>query len=163
MTLLFEYETEYTFPFDMEAAAKEVIAEALRQEGVDDACEISLTFTDDAGIMELNASFRDIHKPTDVLSFPMIDYDGRYAGEYEFLEQDKNPDTGDVLLGDIVLSLERVAAQASEYGHSPKREFAFLIAHSMLHLFGYDHMSDDERELMEEKQERILSALSITR
>ena len=89
------------------------------------------------------------------------------AGDFSFLEEesedDFNPDTGEVMLGDIIISVDKVLEQAQSYGHSPKREFAFLIVHSMLHLFGYDHMEADEAAVMEEHQRKILDALGITR
>ena len=163
MTLLFTYETTDGFDFDKEKIAESVVKEALSQEGFSPDCEVSLTFTDDEGIRELNRDFRGLDRATDVLSFPMIDFNGTPAAAYEATEEDINPDTDEIMLGDIVLSMPRVAAQAEEYGHSPLREFAFLIAHSMLHLLGYDHMEEDERLVMEEKQKQILSALGITR
>ncbi len=163
MTLLFEYETDDSFSFNKEEVAEKVIRESLRKEGFTEDCEISLTFTDDEGIADLNRQFRGIDRPTDVLSFPMLDFNGTAVTEYEITDDDRNPDSGEVVLGDIVLSLPRIEAQAEEYGHSQLREFAFLIAHSMLHLLGYDHMEDEERIIMEEKQERILFTLEITR
>ena len=95
---------------------------------------------------------------TDVLSFPMCDYDT--PGDFDWLEEHGDdcfhPESGELLLGDIVISVEKVREQAEAYGHSEKRELAFLVAHSMLHLFGYDHMEDEERKIMEAKQEEIL-------
>lgn len=105
--------------------------------------------------------------PTDVLSFPMVEYE--VPADFSQLESPEaqimyfNLDTRELLLGDIVISLERAREQSEEYGHSMERELAFLTAHSMLHLMGYDHMEEDERELMEQKQENILQNLGITR
>ncbi len=163
MTLLFEYEVEDDFPFDKEEVAQKVVRETLLEEGFTEDCEVSITFTDDASIATLNQQFRGIDRPTDVLSFPMLDFHGIVAGEYEVQDEDVNPDTGEVVLGDIVLSLPRIVRQAEEYGHSQLREFAFLIAHSMLHLLGYDHVEDSERLVMEQKQKQVLLALEITR
>lgn len=124
--------------------------------------EVLLTSSD--AIREINKEFRQIDKPTDVLSFPMVDF-SEPAG-YDILETDDSyfdPETGELMLGNIVISKERVISQAEEYGHSIKREFSFLIAHSMLHLLGYDHMEEDERAVMEAKQREILDRLGITR
>ncbi len=127
--------------------------------------EVNLTLTDNKGIHAINKEYRQIDRPTDVLSFPMLSYET--PGDFSFLsdenEDDFNPDTGEVMLGDIIISVDKVKEQALEYGHSEKREFAFLITHSMLHLFGYDHMEADEAAVMEEHQRKILDALGITR
>lgn len=163
MTLLFENETNDTFGFDEKAVAERVIAESLRQEGFHFDCEVSLTLTDEDGIAELNEEFRGLARPTDVLSFPMLELDGTSPEAYEPSLEDRNPDTGEIMLGDIVVCVGRVKAQAAEYGHEELREYAFLVAHSMLHLLGYDHMEEDERAVMEEKQEKVLTALDILR
>ena len=120
--------------------------------------EISVTLTDNENIRELNREHRNIDRATDVLSFPMLDFDGDEAdAEYDY-------DDDAVMLGDIVISLERAAEQAEEYNHSLRREVAFLAAHSMLHLLGYDHVDDEEGErIMREKQDKVLTALNITR
>ena len=118
--------------------------------------EISLTFTDNEGIREINRDYRDIDRPTDVLSFPMLEF-GDEEEEAEFETED-----GLVMLGDIVISIERAREQADEFGHSLRR--AFLVAHSMLHLLGYDHVDDAEGErMMNEKQDMALNTLGITR
>ena len=108
---------------------------------------------------------RGVDAPTDVLAFPMLDFDAPNDLSYvERYPQDYfNPESGELLLGDIVISREKVDSQSQEYGHSPKRELAFLVCHSMLHLFGYDHMVDDERIVMEELQENILTKKGYTR
>ncbi len=122
--------------------------------------EISLMFTDDAEIRELNREHRGIDRPTDVLSFPLLEYDedGNIIEEY----MDFNPE-GEMFLGDIVISLERAAAQAEEYGHSFEREIGFLTVHSMLHLFGYDHMEPEDEEEMFGYQEDILKTMGLLR
>ena len=112
----------------------------------------------------MNRQFREIDRATDVLSFPMVDYEK--PGDFAFLEEDDScfhPESGELMLGDIVISKEKVTAQAEEYGHTKEREFAFLVAHSMLHLFGYDHMEEGERAIMEQKQREILEQLNILR
>ena len=127
--------------------------------------EVNLTLTDNEGIHVINKEFREIDQPTDVLSFPMLNYEK--PGDFAFLDDedsdDFNPDTGEALLGDIVISIEKVYEQAENYGHSTEREYAFLITHSMLHLFGYDHMEEDEAKVMEAKQKEILEQMNILR
>lgn len=118
----------------------------------------------DEEIREMNREFRDIDRATDVLSFPMIAYES--PADFAFLEEDEScfdPDTGELMLGNIVISKQKVVEQAEEYGHTVEREYAFLIAHSMLHLLGYDHMEEEERAVMEKKQREILDGLGITR
>lgn len=122
--------------------------------------EISVTFVDNDAIREINKEHRDIDKPTDVLSFPMIEFDENGVAENAELDSDGEL----VMLGDIVISLERAREQSVEFGHSFRREVAFLTAHSMLHLLGYDHVDDAEGErIMILKQEETLNALNITR
>ena len=115
-------------------------------------------------IHRINLEQRGIDRPTDVLSFPMVEYEK--PGCFDGLEEDPaafHPDSGELMLGDIVISMDKAKEQAEAYGHSLEREYAFLIAHSMLHLFGYDHMEDEERAVMEEKQEEILQLVHYTR
>ena len=166
MTFYVENEVDAKFDFDIEELAIMVADKVLESEGCDHDVEIGLTITDDDGIKELNSQFRDIDKPTDVLSFPNVSYET--AGDFSVFESDQkvdliNPDTGKIMFGDIVINEKRVREQAIEYGHSERREFAFLVAHSMLHLCGYDHMESDEAAVMEKKQEDVLSSLGITR
>lgn len=126
--------------------------------------QVELLLTNNDEIQRINKEFRGIDHPTDVLSFPMIEY--TRPADFSALEEDDSnfdPETGELILGNIVISKEKVIAQAKEYGHSIKREFAFLIAHSMLHLLGYDHMEEEERLIMEEKQRNILENLGIKR
>lgn len=120
-------------------------------------CEVNVLFTDDRRIREINRTERGIDRSTDVLSFPMVDYERSACFEgfddrYDLF----HPETGELMLGDIVLSMDHVIDQAREYGHLRDRELAFLTVHSMLHLMGYDHMEEDEREVMEEHQRAIL-------
>ena len=126
---------------------------ALLSEGVDFACELSLTYTDNAGIRRLNSEYRGKDAATDVLSFPMFD-----TAAEDICAVDGEP----AVLGDIVISLERAAEQAETYGHSFEREVAFLCVHSVLHLLGYDHeRSEDEDKLMREKQRAVMRALGL--
>lgn len=167
MTLNLENEQDYKIPFDYEETAKQVIRQVLTSEKCPYEAEVNLTFVDNEEIHRLNREFRQIDRATDVLSFPMTDWES--PADYSCLEDEEasadsfNPETGELLLGDIVISVERAAEQAKEYGHSLKREIAFLIAHSMLHLLGYDHMVPEEEAVMEGKQEAALQALGITR
>ncbi len=165
MTCYVENETEISFGFDIEKVAQAVMEEALRLENCPYEAQVNLLVTDDQGICGFNRQFRQIDAPTDVLSFPMISF-GREA-DFSVVEDAQadsfDPESGELLLGDIILSVDKILGQAENYGHSTKREFAFLVAHSMLHLCGYDHINKEEAEVMEEKQEKILSALGITR
>ena len=120
--------------------------------------------TDNEEIKRVNAEFRSINAPTDVLSFPMIPFET--PADYSVVEdQDEyfDLDTDELLLGDVMISVDRVFSQAEEYGHSTEREFSFLFAHSMLHLLGYDHMEPEEAAVMEAKQAQALKALGINR
>ena len=165
MSFFLEKEVEPDFDFDYEKVARKVVDFSLEHEGFPYEAEVNLTLTDNDGIWAINKQFRQIDRPTDVLSFPMLSYET--PGDFSFLseenEDDFNPDTGEVILGDIIISVDKVKEQAREYGHSLKREFAFLITHSMLHLFGYDHMEPDEAAVMEDHQRKILDALDIKR
>ncbi len=164
MTILFEEEGDLTLPIECEAIADRVIEAAADYVECPYEIEVNLLLTMNEEIREMNYNFRDIDRATDVLSFPMIPYDE--PEDFEFLEEADecfNPETGELVLGDIVISKEKVVSQAEEYGHSIEREYAFLIAHSMLHLFGHDHMEEEERIVMEKKQKKILEQLGILR
>lgn len=164
MTLYFEEEGDITLPLKCREIAKKVVESALDAAACPYEAQVSLLLTVNTQIQEMNRDFRGIDKPTDVLSFPMIEYPG--PGEFAFLEEREDcfdPETGELTLGDIVISKEKVIEQAEEYGHSVLREFAFLIVHSILHLTGYDHMEEDERRAMETKQDEIMDALNILR
>ena len=164
MTLLFEEEGSLSLPLPCEELAEKVINAALDYLDCPYEAEVNLLLTMNEEIHQMNMEFRQIDRPTDVLSFPMVDYEN--AGDFDFLEEAFeyfNPESGELMLGDIVISKEKVIEQAEEFGHSIEREYAFLIAHSMLHLAGYDHMEDDERIVMEDKQREILEMLQILR
>lgn len=165
MSLNIEKEVEVVFDFDYEKLAQDVVSFAIEHEEFPYEAEVNLTLTDNEGIHEVNRMYRDIDAPTDVLSFPLLSY--AEAGDFSVLEDDYednfNPDTGEIMLGDIIISIERVRTQAKDYGHSERREYAFLIVHSMLHLFGYDHMTEEEAAQMEAKQQQILDAMQIFR
>ncbi len=165
MTFYIENETEEEFPFPVEETARNVCEAVLAEEKCPYEVEINLIITDNEGIRELNRQCRGIDRETDVLSFPNVDFEKE--GVFEIDEDSEadyfDPDTGELILGDIMISADRVKEQAESYGHSVRREFAFLVAHSMLHLCGYDHMVPEEAEIMEAKQEQILVNLGITR
>ena len=128
------------------------------------AADLSQFSTDNETIHKTNLEYRQIDRATDVLSFPMVDFPA--PADYSVLEDDDScfdPESGELLLGDIMISIPKAVEQAEAYGHSVKREYAFLVAHSMLHLLGYAHMVDEERIVMEQKQEKALQQLQIGR
>lgn len=165
MTVTIERESEIPLPFSEQEVAEAVISETLDYEDCPYEVQVNIILTSNDEIQQINLEQRGIDAPTDVLSFPMIEY--AYPSDFTVLEADDmnsfDPDTGELILGDIVISVDKVIEQAEKYNHGIKREYAFLIAHSMLHLFGYDHMDEVERENMEFKQDEILNRLNITR
>lgn len=165
MTFYVENETDYEFPFDTFKLVEEVATKALDMENCPLDVQVNVLITDNSGIREFNKEYRDIDKETDVLSFPNLDFEEKSHFDIpkEKLADYVDPETGEVVLGDIILSKDRILEQAEAYGHSIKREFAFLVTHSILHLCGYDHMTDDEAKEMEQKQRDVLEQLGITR
>lgn len=142
------------------ALIRRTIRTALAAEGLTAPCEVDVLLTDDDGIHEINRELRQVDRPTDVLSFPEFELTpGQLPGP-----EDADPGTGLIPLGDMVLSMERVAAQAREYGHSKRRELSYLVTHSVLHLLGYDHLDEGpQKEQMRAREEAILGELGITR
>ena len=166
MDLIIEKETEDGFDFDYEKAAGSIIEQALDYLECPYEVQVNLTLTDNEGIHAINKEYRQIDRPTDVLSFPLIDYEEPNVFPENIEEEAEDYfdlDTGELMLGDIIISVEKCKEQAAEYGHSVLREYSFLIVHSILHLFGYDHMEDEERAVMEQKQREILDAAGISR
>ncbi len=166
MTVNIETETENTLDFDSASVIRAVVEAAADYVKCPYEIQVNVLLTDDEAIHEINREQRGIDRATDVLSFPLTQYDP--PADFSMFDDCEtedyfDPDSGELMLGDIVISLDHVKEQASAYGHSQKRELAFLTAHSMLHLFGYDHMEEDERLVMEEKQEEILQQLGIVR
>lgn len=164
MNIDFANEQEQSFDFDFLEVAESVMETVLDQEGCPYESQVCLVLTDDETIHKTNLEYRQIDRATDVLSFPMVDFSS--PADYTILEEDDScfdPETGELLLGDIMISIPRAVEQAAAYGHSIKREYAFLVAHSMLHLLGYDHMEEEERIVMEQKQEKALQLLQIVR
>ena len=154
LKLYFENEQDkLPLTYKLKMLVRAAVEKTLDYEQYGNPCEVSITFTDNEGIRVLNSQYRDIDKATDVLSFPLIDFDG---------SDDMPIDDPEMMLGDIVISLERAREQAEEYGHSFERETAFLCVHSMLHLLGYDHVNGDEEEAdMRRRQTEILETLGL--
>ncbi len=145
---------------------EEVIEFALKEEEVDIECEVSLVFVDNNEIKDINNDTRKINKETDVLSFPMLEYEDKKVFKevyknYKFSPSDFDGD--ELVLGDIVLSLEKALEQSKEFNHSYEREASYLVVHSVLHLLGYDHMNDEEKQVMRKREEEILTKLNINR
>lgn len=165
MTFYVENETDKDFSFDVEQIVEQVAEEVLEMENCPYEVQLNVLLTDNEGIRAYNKEYRNIDRETDVLSFPNLDF--TEPGLFEVDEDQEadyfDPDTGEMILGDIIISVDKVREQAESYGHSEKREFAFLVAHSMLHLSGYDHMEEEEAAVMEAKQEQVLQKLGITR
>ena len=165
MSVYIENETEKDIPKRFEEIVNEIIEASCDYVKCPYECEINVIFTDNEGIQIINKDFRDIDAPTDVLSFPLIEYEA--PADFSNIEEESvdyfNQDNGELLLGDIILNVDRIKSQSEEFNHSICRELAFLTAHSMLHLFGYDHIDDAERAVMEEKQEEILNMKGYTR
>ena len=139
---------------------RKAIRTALEQEGMTLPCEISVLLTNDEGIHRTNLEMRQVDRPTDVLSFPMFDLQ---PGEHPD-ELDADPASGLIPLGDMVISMERVEAQAAEFGHAGKRELAYLVVHSVLHLLGYDHLDEGAMKAqMRGREEAIMEVLGIGR
>ena len=133
---------------------KRAAALCLEKEGVDpDRCEVSVSFVDGEEIRRLNADYRNVDRVTDVLSFPM------YEGAEEVRAAEEEP--GQVLLGDVVICVQRAEEQAAAYGHSFQREIIYLFVHSILHLLGYDHMAEDEKRVMRTREEEVMEALGL--
>jgi len=158
MTVHVDYETDRQLEIPYEEIIRDIVEAAIAYEECPYEAEVNVLLTDNEGIREINRDQRNIDAPTDVLSFPMIVFsrESDFGHVEESAEDYFNPETGELLLGDIVVSVEKVVEQAEKYGHSMERELAFLVAHSMLHLCGYDHMEENERNIMEAKQREIL-------
>ena len=156
LKIYFENEQELIpLTYKTKMLIRNAIEETLDYEQYGNLCEVSVSFTDNEGIRELNKKFRGIDRPTDVLSFPLFDYEG----------ESEEPPVDELMgmLGDVVLSLEQAKAQAEEYGHSFEREVAFLTAHSMLHLLGYDHETGEEDEAdMRRRQSEIMARMGLS-
>ena len=156
LKIYFENEQEkLPLTYKLKMLVRGAVEATLDLENYQNTAEVSITFTDNENIHKLNAKYRGVDRPTDVLSFPLFDYEG--TSEEPHVDEMMN------MLGDIVISLERAAEQAEEFGHSFEREVAFLTAHSMLHLLGYDHeLGEEEDREMREKQNAVMDMLGLT-
>ena len=165
MTSYVENETEVVFTFDCKELVDRIMEQVMEMENCPYETSVNLLITDNEGIREYNKNYRNIDQETDVLSFPNLFFET--AGVFDFAKENEadcfDLDSGELLLGDIILSVDRIQEQAKAYGHSLLREFAFLTAHSMFHLCGYDHVESADAAVMEEKQEEVLKRLHITR
>ena len=165
MTFYAENESEYSFKFDWEELYRSVASAVLDMENCPYETEVSLLVTDAKRIRQINLESRQIDASTDVLSFPNLEFERE--SDFEVVEEIYadcfNPDSGELILGEIIVCASKAVEQAEQFGHSIKREFAFLIAHSMLHLCGYDHLTKEEEEIMTQKQEAVLGQLGIRR
>lgn len=155
MTLLTDNRTDWNFDENFLKIVTKAAEESLKYENFDPNCEISLSFVTNKEIHKINKQFRNIDRETDVLSFPQLTFE-----EGEIPEKNEN---GEIILGDIIISVEKAKAQAEEYGHSLEREIAFLTAHSMLHLMGYDHMTEEDEKEMFGRQRTIMENIGIGR
>lgn len=165
MTSYVENETDVIFAFPVEETVNRVMEAVLDSEGCPYEASVSVLLTDDEGIRMFNKEYRDMDKATDVLSFPNVSYEepSMFGGLEDEAADCFDPDSGELVLGDIIISVDKVRSQAESYGHSELREFAFLVVHSMFHLCGYDHMEEEEAAVMEKKQKIIMDILNITR
>ena len=165
MKIEIEYNYKEILIPDYEKIIRRVVEEALDYENCPYETQVYVLLTDNEEIHQVNLAQRQIDRPTDVLSFPMAEY--THPADFSDLEEREpdafHPETGELMLGDILISMDKVREQAAEYGHSEQRELAFLVAHSMLHLMGYDHMEEEERRLMEERQRGIMEKVNILR
>ena len=142
--------------YKLKMLTRRAVETVIEHEQYNNSCEVSITYTDNEQIHALNLQYRQVDRPTDVLSFPMMDFSGE--------SDEPVADEPVVSLGDIVLSLEKAAEQAAEYGHSFEREVAFLTVHSMLHLLGYDHLDEGaEKAKMRAREEEIMALLQLSR
>lgn len=165
MTIQMDYEAEKKLEIPCEEIIRDIISAALDYEQCPYEAEINVVLTDNPVIRQVNREYRQIDAPTDVLSFPMLEYvtPSDFSQAEDMFADCFNPESGELMLGDIMISVDKVTEQAEKYGHSQKRELAFLVAHSMLHLFGYDHMEDAQRLVMEQKQNEILESRGYAR
>lgn len=166
MTLNIEKEMDVPEDLDCKKIIQNVVEAAIEYENFPYEAEVNVVLTSNEEIKKINKDYRNLDTATDVLSFPAIDYEN--PGDFSIIDSCRaedyfDPETGEFVLGDIVISVEKVEEQAEKYGHSRERELGFLVAHSMLHLFGYDHMEIEERQIMEAKQRDIMSMVHLDR
>ena len=162
-----QIEWNILYPFDQSilSAIQKAADMCVSCEGINTSCSISVCLCDDETITEINRTYRETNRSTDVLSFPSVSYpSGKTAGSCKaLLQQEYDDTTGTCFLGDLFISVPHVKAQAKEYGHSELREAAYLLVHGICHLMGYDHIDPEDRKKMRAMEERILDAVSVTR
>ena len=167
MTIFFEDESNESLPFKPKEITELVVEKVLAYMDFPYEAEVSLLLATSEDIRAVNLEFRQMAAVTDVLSFPAVEFVSAWDEMEDIAQLEENgyfnPETGEFVLGDIMICVSRVIEQANEYGHTVHREFAFLIVHSLLHLLGYDHLNDEDRHIMEEKQRRIMEYLEISR
>ncbi len=165
MNIFYDNNTGFETDFASNDFVRELVEKTCEVLGCPYEVSVSVSVVDEDEIHRLNNEFRDIDRATDVLSFPMNEFDeaGVFDGDAFEASLTTDPDTDELMLGDVIICAQKVKAQAEEYGHSEKREFAFLVVHSLLHLCGFDHIEDSDRLVMESKQKEILDLLGINR
>lgn len=163
VTIWIDNENEFDVFEDYQNVIETVVKACIEEENYPSNIEVSISIVDNKEIQRLNLEFRNIDRATDVLSFPMINFNNNLNLDSVDIKDCINIDTKEIVLGDIIISVEQARKQALEFNHSLKREIAFLTAHSMFHLMGYDHEDIDEEKVMIEKQEKVLSKIGITR
>ncbi len=156
-------DTENRLTSEEHTLIAEVVQALLQKEQFGYSCYVSVSVANEGEIRELNREHRGVDRATDVLSFPALTFDEAYRLAQEITVADTDPETGAVYLGDMVLCNEVLEQQAEEYGHSKKRELSYLVTHSMYHLLGYDHETEDMKREMRTKEEALLSELKISR
>lgn len=161
MTIWINNDNEFDIFEGYQDVLRDVIKACIEEENYPSNIEVSISLVSNKEIQKLNLEFRNINKYTDVLSFPMINFKENLSLNDVDIKDCINIDTKEIVLGDIIISVEQAKKQAQEFNHSLKREIAFLTAHSMFHLMGYDHMQPQEEKIMIEKQKKILSKLKI--
>ena len=165
MTIDYNKSTPIEFDFDESELLDTLVKGVMEKLGCPFEVSVSVSVVGEDEIRRINNEFREMDSATDVLSFPMNEFDeaGVFEGETFEASMTADPESEELMLGDIVLCADKVKAQAAEYGHSEKREYAFLIVHSLLHLCGFDHITDADRLLMEKRQREILESIGIFR
>lgn len=165
MTSYVDVDEGISVDFEIEQLVDTLLATVMDFEKCPYEAEISLLVTNSDIVKEMNSEHRGIDATTDVLSFPALEFETPGNFDYAVTHESDafDPETGELMLGDIVINIDRVYSQAEEYGHSIKREFAFLVTHSLFHLCGYDHMTEQDASDMEKRQEQVLCDLGITR
>lgn len=158
MTIWIDNQTENEIFQNYEDILKDIVKACIQEENYPENIEVSISIVDNTEIQKLNNEFRNIDKCTDVLSFPMLKFENNNLRlDDKIINESINRDTNEIVLGDIIISIEKATSQANEFGHSLQREMAFLTAHSMFHLMGYDHEEILDENIMKQKQENVLT------